>query len=186
VCWTTTQEVTVTSPAAVQEHRTVPAQRNPHLRIRRMCRGEHDAIRDVFAGLSARSRYLRFHAPMPRLSALMLHRLSAVERGRHVALVASVDGRDVAMARWVRDSRDPSVADVGISVADAYQGRGIAGVLLAALADSAAAAGIDRLAFSVHRENVAMLRVLDRYGAIMLPENDSYEGCVAVDAMTSA
>lgn len=116
----------------------------------------------------------------------MLRRLSAVAPGQHVALVASVGGRDVGIARWVRESGVGSVADVGICVVDACQGRGIASVLIEALAASAGDAGIESLTFSVHHENHAMLRLLGRYDATVVSADDCYEVHVPVAAITPA
>jgi hypothetical protein len=50
---------------------------NAQLRIRPLRAGDDGPIRDIFAGMSAKSRYLRFHSPMPRLSPAMLQRLVA-------------------------------------------------------------------------------------------------------------
>jgi GNAT superfamily N-acetyltransferase len=155
------------------------------LRIRPLRSGDDGPIRDIFAGMSAKSRFLRFHSPMPRLSPAMLHQLAATKPGHHIALVASVSGRDVGIARWVRDIIDPQRADVGVSVADKYQGRGIGRALLETLARDAENWGVTKFSFVVHRKNVTMLRLLHSWGASVHVVEDGYEAVVPTAAMKS-
>jgi GNAT superfamily N-acetyltransferase len=111
----------------------------------------------------------------------MLRGLTDVSPGRHVALVASVGGRDVAVARWISDRRDSSVAEVALSVVDAHQGRGLGRRLLGELAWSARAAGVRELHFFVHPDNDVMLHLLARVGARVVSE-DAYGVELRADA----
>jgi GNAT superfamily N-acetyltransferase len=122
---------------------------------------------------------------MPRLSPVMLQRLTATKPGHHVALVASVGARDIAIARWVRDIIDPRRADVGISVVDKYHGRGIGRALLETLARDAECWGVTKLSFLVHRKNVAMLRLLHSWGASVHLVEDGYEAVLPTASMKS-
>jgi GNAT superfamily N-acetyltransferase len=155
------------------------------LRIRPLRPGDDGPIRDVFAGMSPRSRYLRFHSPMPRLSPAMIKQLAATKPGHHVALVASVGLRDVGIARWVRDIVDPRRADIGVSVVDRYQGRGIGRPLLETLARDAENWGVTKFSFMVHRKNVAMLRLLHTWEASVHRVDDRYEAVLPTEAMKS-
>jgi GNAT superfamily N-acetyltransferase len=154
--------------------------------IRLLRPGDEGPVRDVFAGMAPHSRYLRFHAPMPRLTAAMLRRLTAVRPGQHVALVASVSGRDVGIARWVRDADVPHRADVGVSVVDAHQGRGVGRVLLETLARDAECWGVAELSCAVHRDNLAMLRLLHSWGASVVCNGDVCGAVLATALMNSA
>lgn len=65
--------------------------------VRPLRAGEVGPLIEVFDRLSAQSRFLRFNAPLPRLTALMVEQLTAQEEGRHEAFVASVDGMAVGI-----------------------------------------------------------------------------------------
>ncbi|BBY41111.1 acetyltransferase Pat [Mycobacterium mantenii] len=63
------------------------------------------------------------------------------------------DGPAVADARFVRDEDDPTSAEVALTVADAYQGRGLGTLLLVALAIAARVDGIRRFHARVLSDN---------------------------------
>jgi GNAT superfamily N-acetyltransferase len=119
----------------------------------------------VFAGLSARSRLLRFHAPVPRLTAAMRRRLADVDGQRHVAVVALAAGADggpqpVGVARAIGSGS--GTADVAVAVVDAWQRRGLGRRLLTAVAAAAEGAGYTHLRGSVLPENTGMLGLARR------------------------
>ncbi|OBH17564.1 MULTISPECIES: GNAT family N-acetyltransferase [unclassified Mycobacterium] len=64
-----------------------------------------------------------------------------------------VTGPVVADARFVRDQDDPASAEVALTVADGYQGRGIGTLLLGALAVAARVDGIKRFHARVLSDN---------------------------------
>lgn len=68
-------------------------------------------------------------------------------------VVDGVDGPVVADARFIRDQDDPTSAEVALTVADAYQGRGIGTLLLGALAVAARVDGVTRFHARVLAEN---------------------------------
>lgn len=90
--------------------------------IRPLAHGETAPIDAVFDGMSAHSRYVRFHGPRPRLTDTMRRQLTAVDDDRHVALVAEVsDGDDVipvGVARLIAVGDD--TAEVAFAVVDAW------------------------------------------------------------------
>ena len=75
------------------------------------------------------------------------------------------DGPVVADARFVRDETDPTVAEVAFLVGDDYQGRGVGSFLMAALAVVARGDGVRRFSARVLSDNLAMRKILDRFGA---------------------
>ena len=75
------------------------------------------------------------------------------------------EGPVVADARFVRDENDPTVAEVAFIVGDDYQGRGIGSFLMSALAVAARGDGVRRFTARVLADNLAMRKILERFGA---------------------
>lgn len=114
----------------------------------------------VFAGLSAQSRYLRFHSPISRLTATARRRLTAIDGRDHVALGAFADGRPIGIVRLVL--LGPGRAELAVEVVDAWHGRGVGTRLVRAARDRAAELGYHELVAEVLAENSAMLTVVRR------------------------
>src|SRR3954469_6537729 len=101
------------------------------------------AVDAVFDGLSDHSRYLRFHAPMPRLTKSFRDHLTDLDGDRHAAVVAEVVGEPVGIARLVRAG--PGSAEVAVAVVDQWHRRGVGRLLLTEIAELAGALGHLRL-----------------------------------------
>jgi GNAT superfamily N-acetyltransferase len=132
------------------------------VRVRPLVAHTDEAVDVVFAGMSAHSRYLRFHSPMPRLPGAARRALLAVDHRTHVALVADLPTRlgphPVGIARFV--DRGADRVDLAVAVADVYQGLGVGRRLLEALGAAARALGHRELHGDALRENVRVLRLL--------------------------
>jgi GNAT superfamily N-acetyltransferase len=91
--------------------------------------------------------------------------LTDVDHHDHEALVAidAATGEGVAVARFIRGADDS--AEPAIAVIDDWQGRGVAGALLGALADRAREEGITRFVAPVLAENASAIKVFHRLGA---------------------
>ena len=96
--------------------------------------GERLPVLEVFAGLSERSRRLRFLGSKPRLLETDLAQLVDVGRRGREAVVAIDQGTGgtVGIARFVRDEGTPE-AEIAFAVVDAWQGGGLGKQLLAEL-----------------------------------------------------
>jgi GNAT superfamily N-acetyltransferase len=132
-------------------------------RLRPLVRDVDGAVDAVFAGLSGQSRYLRFHSPMPVLSASSRRSLldvDGVERAGIVAELATWQGAwtPVGVARLI--AHDRSRAELAVAVVDAWQGRGVGRTLLVALGELADELGYEELFGDVLRENVRIVRLL--------------------------
>jgi GNAT superfamily N-acetyltransferase len=106
--------------------------------------------------------------------------LACVDADHHV-LVAHVDGdpRPAAMARLVRDARDPSAGEIAFEVADVYQGRGIGTRLVELLLADVRGAGITRINALVQTSNRAALSLLRHVVAAPLVRVEGAETVVA-------
>jgi GNAT superfamily N-acetyltransferase len=97
------------------------------------------------------------------------HLVDEVDGVDHVARVMFVleDGKvgvPAGVARMIRYAENPTAADVAVTVADEFQGRGVATALLAELMQHRPE-GIERLVTEVAADNPASLAMLRRLGA---------------------
>ena len=111
---------------------------------------------------SDESIYMRFFAPLRRLSDKDVHRFSHVDYEDRVALVITVRDEILGIGRY--DRIDPGSAEVAFNVSDHYQGRGIGSVLLEHLAAIAQEFGITRFTAEVLPQNRKMLTVFSEAG----------------------
>jgi RimJ/RimL family protein N-acetyltransferase len=135
-----------------------PCAQLPELLIRPIRPDDKDALVAGLGRLSERSVYQRFLSPKPKLTASELRYLTEVDFADHYALVAVLARRPeviVAVGRWVRDTDDPSSAEVAIVVADDLQSRGVGTTLGRWLA------------------RTAVERDVARFTATMLPSNQA-------------
>ena len=132
------------------------------LRLRPPQADDAGALLEFFAGLSERSRYLRFHG-FPELGGGLVQPWVEPDWVSTGALLGTLDERVVALASYAR-LREPATAEVAFAVADDLQGRGVGMRLLEQLAERAGAAGIERFLAIVMPENRPMLGVFEDAG----------------------
>jgi GNAT superfamily N-acetyltransferase len=134
----------------------------PTLRVRRLRCDDGHAVDTVFAGLSDRSRYLRFHSPVPRLSGSQRRMLLNVDDGDRLGLLAEAQTSDgwapVGIARLIRTT--PGQAEVAVAVIDAWHRRGVGRTLLTAVRAAATEHQLDRLTALVLADNYATLTLI--------------------------
>jgi RimJ/RimL family protein N-acetyltransferase len=135
--------------------------------IRQVRGSDAPLLADGFARLSARSRQMRFLSPKHSLSAAELRFLTEVDHHDHEAIgaLSPADGRGVGIARFIRDPGDPKAAEIAVTIADDWQGRGLGTELLAQLSGRARQAGICRFTATVAYGNAAMAGLLQNMGA---------------------
>jgi acetyltransferase len=136
--------------------------------IRPVLPQDADLTDAFFRNLSGSARYDRFMTHVRDLPPDLLRRFTQVDYADHVALVAEVfaDGREtvIAEARYVRTAADPAAAEFAVSVAEDWQGKGLARLLLGKLVCRAAAAGIDRIVGETLASNRRMLALARKAG----------------------
>ena len=159
-----TAQVLPLHPATVPTPDVVPL-RLPGGRVvelRPLRRGERDPLLAVFEGMSSASRARRYLTGMVRLPSAMLEPLTGVDGHRHVAWLASSEGRPVGIARYVLEGA--GVAEVAMEVVDDHQGLGIGSALVDAVTTVAAARGVRRVRASLTPDNEASRRLVTRIG----------------------
>jgi GNAT superfamily N-acetyltransferase len=73
---------------------------------------------------------------------------------------------ELGTAWFAPDARRPGAAAVGVTVVDAWRGRGLGAVLLRRLSARAAAAGVRSYVVTVRTEDRAMLGLFERLGRV--------------------
>ncbi|TMD05927.1 MAG: universal stress protein [Chloroflexi bacterium] len=156
--------------------RTIPLRDGSLVRIRPIAPDDRQALRAAWDRLSPESRYRRFLSPMPELSESMLDFLTEVDHHDHEALLAvDTESEDaVGVARYVRSAEDPDVAEVAITVDDAWQGRGLGTLLLGRLATRARGEGVRRFSALVMADNPRALRVIRGIGDSQTSRDGAY------------
>jgi RimJ/RimL family protein N-acetyltransferase len=136
------------------------------LAVRPLERSDRAALQEAVSRLSATTRYLRFAAPKPRLTKADLDHLLDIDHHGHEALLAvdPATGEGIAVARYVLVSGESGVAEIAVTVTDAWQGRGVGGALTALLIGRARAEGLVRLRAVTLAENNRAQLMLRRGG----------------------
>ncbi len=121
-----------------------------------------EAVHRFHAGQSAESIYMRFFAPLRKLSDRDVTRFTNVDYHDRVALVATVRGDIIGIGRY--DKITATSAEVAFNISDSYQGRGIGSVLLEHLAVIAWEAGVEEFTAEVLPQNRKMISVFSEAG----------------------
>lgn len=137
------------------------------IKVRPLRREDEQREIAFISSLSERSRFMRLFTPMKFLSPQLLSHFMDVDYDRRMALVATVAdaGEEifVGVARYGATDR-PERAELGVTVADAWQRRGIATLLIKALMRFAWTHGFRELSGVVLPENHAMLALARSLG----------------------
>jgi acetyltransferase len=134
--------------------------------------------REFVHGLSEQTRYFRFFYRLHELTPAMLARFTQVDYDRELALVAIADNAGVpafvGVARYIGNP-DQESAEFAVVVADAWQNRGVARMLMERLIDCARKRGLKRLEGAVLRANTNMIRFVEGLGFVAHDDPDEPE-----------
>ena len=128
--------------------------------------GDKELLSDGLRRLSDESVQRRFLSPKRSFTGSELRYLTELNGIDHVALVAE-DPSDpepklIAVGRFVRLTEDPDAAEVAITVADNWQGRGLGSLVGAHLAHAARNRGIRRFTATMAASNRPANRLMAR------------------------
>lgn len=130
---------------------------------------DREQVARGYEELSPDSRFHRFLAAVPHLTdSLLTHLVDEVDGVDHVALVLFVFdeesvGTPAGIGRIVRYPDDPTAADVAVTVAEKFRGRGVATALLQSLLLQRPV-GVTRIVTVVAADNDPSLAMLKRLG----------------------
>ena len=119
--------------------------------------------------LSEQSRRMRFFGQVSSLSSRQLEFLTRPDGRLHIAYAAInadlPDEPGLGVGRCIRLDGDSKIAEVALTILDDYQGRGVGGLLHAALHRAGYAAGLRQFLYDVSAENERFIHHLLALGA---------------------
>jgi ribosomal protein S18 acetylase RimI-like enzyme len=134
--------------------------------------GDATLIRDFVCGLSVRTQFFRFFTAVAPPSPGLLRALAG-GTGADIVLITDdsgvVVGHGMAADDQARDDRardgeagGTHCADIGLVIADRWQGQGLGTMMLRLLTDRAAERGVETLVLEVLPDNRRMLGIIER------------------------
>ena len=152
----------------------------PEVAVRPIGRNETAPVFAVFAGMSARSRWMRFLTTVPVMTDEMLQLLTDVDHDRHGCWVAMAGDDVVGLGRYVRLGDRPKVAEIALEVVDRYQGMGLGRLLVEVVGAAAADAGITSLYWMMDASNDRVRHLAVPLGGPFALEDGVLEGTTAL------
>jgi GNAT superfamily N-acetyltransferase len=127
--------------------------------------GPDDAtlIREFVCGLSVRTQFFRFFTAVAPPSPGLLRALSGGNGRADILLITDDSGAVVGHGMAADGQADGTpTADIGLVIADRWQGQGLGTMLLRLLTDRAAQRGVEALVLEVLPDNRRMLGIIER------------------------
>lgn len=139
---------------------------SPH-RVRRLCPADRASLERTFAQMSPNSRHQRYFGVKKALSEQDFADLTHCDNRDRVGigifeLHGEAEGDCVAAGRVVRNGAGSSVGEIGLSVIDRMQNRGLGRHLIGALIAAAQEIGIASIHLHMKPENSGMQRLARR------------------------
>jgi len=150
------------SPRGVASRRRDVSRDGHRVLVRAVSSEDLEPLRRMFARLSPKSIYRRFHMAYPVVPEWMVDYSVCVDHDARESLVAVVGGDIVGQAMYVRKEDE---AEIAVVVEDTWQRRGIGRLLLDELAAIAMLRGIKAFTGAVIHENGQMLGLASAVGA---------------------
>ncbi|MGH8823280.1 MAG: GNAT family N-acetyltransferase, partial [Jiangellaceae bacterium] len=124
-----------------------------------------DRLVEFYGRVSDESKYFRFFAPYPTLSARDVEKFTQVDHVDRVALIMLIGDDMIAVSPYER--LDTHQAEVAFLVEDAHQSRGIGSIMLEHLAQAARERGIGKFVAETLAQNDKMITVFGEAGYTM-------------------
>lgn len=145
-----------------------------HVLVRPLLYSDRYQLADAYLHLTEDTRRRRFFVAPPELSDHDLEYLTNLDYRDHFAWAAfdldSPGTPGIGVGRYVRNGNRPEEAEAAVTVADAYQHRGLGTLLLLLLVDRARRQGITSMVSYMRWENEIALNALREAGALVEPD----------------
>jgi RimJ/RimL family protein N-acetyltransferase len=140
-------------------------------------------------GLSEQSRYFRLLTPLKFLPPHLVDQLMDIDYANRMAFIATIttagDEQIIGIARY-GETNQTGAAELGVSVADAWQRTGVAGLLVRHLLRYAQSQGMRRMTGIVLPENVPMLALARSLGFTTTYDPDQHLMTIARELADAA
>lgn len=128
-----------------------------------------------YVHLSEQSRRMRFFGQISSLSSKQIEFLTRPDGKNHIAYAAldlsQPQAPGIGVARAIRLDADSKIAEVALTILDAYQHQGAGLLLHAAVHVHAASVGIEQFLYDVSPENARFIEHLLALGAIRISQD---------------
>ena len=130
---------------------------------------DRDLIRESLTTLSIESNRHRFLSYRTNFSDSELKYLTELDGKNHYAIGATTLPEDgpicgVAIARWIRNTSDPKIAEWAIIVTDSFQQQGLGGLMLNILAETARSQGIEKMVGTLATDHFKSQALIEKIG----------------------
>lgn len=168
---------------ATEHEQIVKLRDGAQVLVRPIRADDKQALVKALDRLSSESRYRRFLRPVTRLSERELKYLTEIDYTSHFAWIATDldDESGLGVARYVRDSNEPEVAEAAVAIVDDYQGKGLGTILIRLLVATALENEIKVFRSWVLGENRQVLGPLERVGARRTPDEGVLKAEVSLE-----
>lgn len=168
---------------ATEHEQIVKLRDGAQVLVRPIRADDKQALVKALDRLSPESRYRRFLRPVNRLSERELRYLTEIDYTSHFAWIATDldDESGLGVARYVRDSNEPEVAEAAVAIVDDYQGKGLGTILIRLLVATALENEIKVFRSWVLGENRQVLGPLERVGARRTPDEGVLKAEVSLE-----
>jgi acetyltransferase len=148
---------------------------------------DRSSVAALLRQLSPHARYLRFLQAVPDVPEWAVDSLSRTDDDVHAGLIALDEaGLAVAVAQFFVVPGAPDEAELAVTIAPAYQRRGVGAALIAVLAAEARARRIDTFTYVASPANRPAIELMRSVGARARFEHGLIHGRVAVDRVRHA
>lgn len=156
-----------------------PVRDNIYLCFKTLEKEDREKFIEGFKRLSKETIYHRFFGFMKELSEKQIEDLLNVDKKDHVAWsafdIVDEDTVGVGVGRFKRSAENPREAELGLTVLDEYQGKGVGSVLLAIMYYLGGLLDIDIFTGIILFDNTKLIQRFRELGAEFTRESNEFE-----------
>ena len=156
-----------------------PIRGNAYICFKSLEQRDREKYIEGFNRLSGKSRYNRFFGFKKELTPSQIDELLNVDNHSHIAWTAfDIVGDEpfgVGVGRFKRSTSRPAEAELGLTVIDDYQGRGVGTILLAVMYYIAGLVEVETFTGIILADNVKVVRWFKELGASVNLIKNEYE-----------